>query len=344
VQARSDTPPAPSRLSAFLASRTGRVLRYAVSFGLLAVFAALVDWQSLRQLPLELDKATLTAAVVLAGGAFPLMAWRWWLLARVLGFRIPFAWAHRATWISQFYASVLPSGVGGEISRAFFVAQTGQGQRMAGLASIVWDRALGLLVLFAMAIAAAGLKFEQVFGNRDLALALFGAAAAVVVGAVLLWRADPAAWPTWLRNVIGVERCTRLAGALSPVRQSGRVLLAAVALSALVWLLDFAAIALLARSVHLPLTFLDVAMAGCVAYVASVIPLGVGGHGLREGALVFTLAALGLVPAAGPQRDAALLLALLLWAVTVFWSLVGGLLSVLSKSRPSKADQGTCQD
>jgi hypothetical protein len=75
-----------------------------------------------------------------------------------------------------------------------------------------------------------------------------------------------------------------------------------------------------------------------VAYAATVLPISVGGHGIREGAFLATLAALGLL-ASPAARDLAPLLALLVWVTTVFWSLIGGLV-VLAASRllpPSSA-------
>jgi hypothetical protein len=43
----------------------------------------------------------------------------------------------------------------------------------------------------------------------------------------------------------------------------------------------------------------------------------------------------GLVPAAGADRDRALLLAVLVWAVTMLWSLVGG--GVLLFASPARS-------
>jgi hypothetical protein len=95
-------------------------------------------------------------------------------------------------------------------------------------------------------------------------------------------------------------------------------------LGAVIWLLDFIAVWLLARAIGLPLPFLETCIAMSVAYAATVLPISVGGHGIREGALLATLAAFGLLATVAAQNLAPLL-ALLVWAVTVFWSLFGGL-------------------
>jgi hypothetical protein len=64
-----------------------------------------------------------------------------------------------------------------------------------------------------------------------------------------------------------------------------------------------------------------------------VLPVSVGGHGVREGALLAMLAIFQLLPdAAAEQR--ALLLALLAWGTTVLWSLVGGLILLVAPVTP----------
>jgi uncharacterized membrane protein YbhN (UPF0104 family) len=80
---------------------------------------------------------------------------------------------------------------------------------------------------------------------------------------------------------------------------------------------------------------LETCIAVAVAYAATALPISVGGHGVREGAMLVVLGLFGLVPAAGADRDRALLLAVLVWAVTMLWSLVGG--GVLLFASPARS-------
>jgi hypothetical protein len=61
-----------------------------------------------------------------------------------------------------------------------------------------------------------------------------------------------------------------------------------------------------------------------------VLPVSVGGHGIREGALLAMLALLGLLPD-DASRQLALLLAVLVWATSVLWSLIGGAVLLLAR-------------
>jgi uncharacterized membrane protein YbhN (UPF0104 family) len=93
-------------------------------------------------------------------------------------------------------------------------------------------------------------------------------------------------------------------------------------LSVVVWLVDCVSLWLLGRSVGLETGLLGMTVAAAAAYVAAALPISIGGHGVREGALVAMLAALGLATTADGRVAT---LALAFWAVSAGWSLVGGL-------------------
>ncbi len=101
-----------------------------------------------------------------------------------------------------------------------------------------------------------------------------------------------------------------------------------------IWLLDFLSVWLLARSIGLPLPFIEVSLAMSVAYAATVLPVSVGDHDSREGALLGMLALLGLLPD-DHSRQLGLLLAVLVWAVSVVWSLFGGLFLLFARRAPA---------
>jgi glycosyltransferase 2 family protein len=157
------------------------------------------------------------------------------------------------------------------------------------------------------------------------------------VAAWLLLRIAPARWPAILRQALGEPLLDTLADLWARTRTTPREHAAALALSYAIWLLDFVSVWLLARAVGLPLPFLETCIAVAVAYAATALPISVGGHGVREGAMLVVLGLFGLVPAAGPDRDRALLLAVLVWAVTMLWSLVGG--GVLLFANPARSAQ-----
>lgn len=315
------------RLVAFLDSPTGRFFRYALSLAIVAAFVWGIDWQRLYSVRGRFAFGPAFAALLLAGATYPLHAWRWWLLLRAQRLDLSLNWAHWVTWISQFYNSFLLGGLGGDVARVFYVCRDEPTKKAAGLATIALDRVMGLVVLMSLAVIALvtkagalarepGLRWVFIIA---LAFSLGGA-----IGAAFLFKTNPARWPAWLRNWIGEQRLAGVADLLSRMRAAGRENTLALVSSYAIWLLDIAAVWLLARAVGLPLPMLETCIAVAVAYAATALPISVGGHGIREGALLGVLGLFALLPGTAEGRDAALLLALLVWVVTVIWSLVGG--------------------
>jgi uncharacterized membrane protein YbhN (UPF0104 family) len=315
------------RLTTFLATPAGRVARYLISLALLVVLAAQIDWAELTAARTQLSLPLIVAALVLVGLTFPIQAARWWLLLRAQQIPLSFHWSHVVTWIGQFYNAFLLGGIGGDAARVYYLLRDAATQRAAGLTTLVIDRATGLLLLFAVpavALTARTGAFVAEPGLRWLFITASILTLGGIVFAIWLLRTDPGRWPAPLPRMLGPDRLATAARLLACVRATPGTHSATFLLGAAIWLLDFIAVWLLALAIGLPLPFLDTCIAMSVAYAATVLPISVGGHGVREGAFLGTLAALGLL-ATPAARDLAPLLALLVWVATVFWSLFGGL-------------------
>ena len=319
------------RLLALLDTPAGRAARYIFSALLVAALVWSIDWRQFTTLHGQFELGPVLLATLIAGITFPLHAWRWWLLLRAQGLTLPLAWAHSVTWIGNFYNAFLLGGLGGDAARAYYVCRDAPAASAAGLAATFLDRVLGLIVLLSLAALTLLLKLETVARHPELRLLLALCAALSLASAlafVLLFRRPPA----WLATRLGPVRTATLTDILVRARSSPSVLLATLASSYAIWLLDFVSVWLLARSIGLPLPFIEVSLAMSVAYAATVLPVSVGGHGIREGALLGILALLGLLPTED-TRQLALLLAVLVWAVSVIWSLFGGAFLLLPRHR-----------
>ena len=322
------------RLLALLDTPAGRAARYVCSALLVAALVWSTDWRQFADLRGKFAFAPVALAALVAGLTFPLHAWRWWLLLRAQGLALSLTWAHVVTWIGNFYNAFLLGGLGGDAARAFYVCRDAPAGQAAGLAATFLDRVLGLIVLLTLAALTLLLELEAVARHAELRLLLALCAAlslAGVVAFVVLCRRPPA----WLTRWLGDAHAATFAAVLQRAGTARGALGVALLVSYAIWLLDFLSVWLLARSIGLPLPFLAVSLAMSVAYAATVLPISVGGHGVREGALLGVLALLGLLPTAA-ARQHALLLAVLVWAVSVLWSLAGGAVLLFARRwRPS---------
>jgi uncharacterized membrane protein YbhN (UPF0104 family) len=295
-------------------------LRSAVSLGALAWVATQVDWSALPGLA-ALDWRLAVPALLLAGVAYPLQAWRWQRLLEAQGVPLAPGRVHGLFWIGNFYNSFLPGGIAGDGVRLLATWRDHPEHKAGAAASILADRLLGLGALLGLAVLALGGQLATAGAQGELEalfLASAGTLALLAAGTVVLTHTR--AWDAPAQRLLGAERATELRRAADALAQNHGALVAASALSVAVWLCDFAALWLLARAVGLGLDPLAMTVAAAAAYVAAALPISIGGHGVREGALVLVLGWLG---AGEPERVK--LLALAFWVVTVGWSLAGGL-------------------
>jgi len=297
-------------------------VRYALSLGLLGWLASQVEWRRFAGLG-DLPWHALVVPALLAGLAYPLQAWRWQILLHAAGAPLPTRWVHAATWLGQFYSSFLPGGIAGDAVRLGYLWQAAPAQRAAGGIALLVDRLVGLAALFALGAAALALHLGWEEGPAELhRLLLASTLATLGVGAAGALLISTRWWEPLAARLLGAPQAAALQQAARALGARPGSLALATALGIAVWLADFAAIWWLAQSLELPAGPLTIAVAASAAYVASILPLSIGGHGVREGTFVLALGWLGLRSA---EHPAVLLLAVGLWALSVVWSLGGGL-------------------
>jgi uncharacterized membrane protein YbhN (UPF0104 family) len=230
------------------------------------------------------------AAVTLTALTTVCSAWRWRVVARALGVDIGLPGAVCAYYRSLFLNSVLPGGALGDVHRAVAHGRR-TGDVVRGLRAVGWERLWGQVIQ------------------------------AVVTVVVLLTLASPArpAVPYVLAGVAGMAGCAALVVRRAARRGRSRLAPAARAVSADlrhgllapgVWpRLTLASVLVVAG--HTATFVIAARVAGSTAplgelvallmvvQTAVVIPLSIGGWGLREGAAAWAFAAAGLGAATG---------------------------------------------
>ncbi|MGN6744378.1 MAG: lysylphosphatidylglycerol synthase domain-containing protein [Amnibacterium sp.] len=224
-----------------------------------------------------LDPPTVLAAGALSAVATLAASWRWTVLARALGDPLPLGTALRAYLRSQLLNTVLPGGVLGDVHRAVGgAAPAGRGARIR---AVLWDRGSGQAVQAVLLCAALLLAAPDRWP---------------VVAAIA---AAPVAGLAALRGARGRLRVLR-DDAIRLLHRP-RVLATVVVASVVVTLahaLVFVLAALVTGAAAAPPLLLLVALA---VQAATVVPLGLGGWGVREGAAAALFAGAGMGAAHG---------------------------------------------
>lgn len=289
-----------------------------VSFALLGFLFLNYDSAEVRQLLVGIDGGALLAALLLSSTAVGLAALRWFVVLRVLGTQARALDVLRLTYVGVFFNQLLPSSIGGDVVRVWQLSAAGEKLATAVL-SVLLDRVLALVALALMMVGGMPWLFGVV-ASPSVRLSLVGAAIAIFCGLALLLA---------MRDVLVIVRRVLpwLANALAELSESARALFlkpgsgaAGLLLSLLIHAVLCAIVFTLAQGLGYELGATTTLFLVPPVIFASVIPISIGGWGVREGAMVVALGFAGL------PAEASLAISILLGLTLAAASLPGGVM------------------
>jgi uncharacterized membrane protein YbhN (UPF0104 family) len=291
--------------------------------------AALLTW-ALWQAGLERLLGVVSAAdwrpyllaLLLGQLGIVIRAYRWKVLLDAVGARVPFARTVYLYFVGAFFNTFLPTGFGGDVVRALEAGPGTQSSQAAG--TIVVDRLTGFIMLFVLALVALPAAWGTV--PQTLLLPIGGLAAGVLAGSALLFEGR------LLRRITGrLPRAISLAGegwlarTYSVITACGRAALLRALTASLIYNLGQTLGAwLIARALNLDLSFWTLLAFVPIATVALLVPVTIGGLGLREGIYVVLFAQIGL------GSTAATAFSLAVYSVDVATGIMGGVIYLVS--------------
>jgi len=252
-----------------------------------------IDWRQVSSaIPLlEFRWAALAIFVVML--QIPLVGLRWYNIVDALAARdqqMTRTAVTAATSVGLFFSQVLPN-VAGEGMRAWLLVRLGSNWRTA-VTSVLIDRGVGvgLLIVLGFVVLLLPSGLTALSGYRDVVLIVYGAL--ILAGALGLLLAPKIASPLarWLFPLVAtlaadVHRV--LLGSEGPVVLSIGCLIHAFTI-VVVWLVG--------RAQGLALPLPDAMVLFAVMTGAVVVPISIGGWGLRELAVVSLLGTHGVAP------------------------------------------------
>ena len=252
-------------------------------------------WRQVGAAPFEDGLRAVTWQAVLAAVTLTVLttvcsAWRWRVVARALGVDIGLPDAVCAYYRSLFLNSVLPGGVLGDVHRAVMHGRRA-GDVARGLRAVAWERLWGQVIQAVVTVVVLLTLPSPV--RPALPYVLAGAAGLAGCAALIVRRAARRGRPRLARAAQAVSadlRCGLLAPDVWPQLTLASVLVVAGHTVTFV-------IAARVAGCTAPLGELVALL--MVVQAAVVIPLSIGGWGLREGAAAWAFAAAGLGAAAG---------------------------------------------
>jgi len=282
-----------------------------------------VDYQRLIASMIGIHAGVLCCALAGFVAALLLTAGRLWYLLRLQEVSINLWEVVRLTFLGQFFNTVVPGTVGGDLVKAYYVAKHTP-KKACVLVSIFVDRMIGLMGLTAMAaimlvVAVVG-GLEGIEKLRASAIAVAAAAAAIILGVAFLLsgRFRRLFHLQKLYSRLPIARHISAAGeAASLYRRRLDSLVTAVVITACSQILFVGSIALVGKSLRLATPWYDYFLYVPLIYVIAAVPISPGGVGLVEKAYE----AFFVTAAIGPSEILAL--ALIARLAQMFWGLPG---------------------
>lgn len=297
------------------------VLKAVVSAGLLWLLFSRVDVARLWSVARQASPIWLAGALLLYFTMVLASTVRWDVLLRAQHVRLPFSFLTQSFLVATFFNNFLPSNIGGDVIRISDTARHAGSKTLATTVVLI-DRGLGLLGLALMAATGATLMQRMSVGpvGPGVLWAGFGVGAIIATPTLLMPEmATRVLQPLRVFHAQWVdERINKLTYVLTRFKETPVAIaicfIGAVAVQALLVLFYVA----IARSMHIPIGFAELAVIVPVSFIVQMIPLSVNGFGVREATFGFYFTRLGL------PLESALLVSFMGAALIMLFSLSGG--------------------
>lgn len=294
-------------------------------------------WNSVR----GLETSALILSFASCGVLIALGGLRWREVLKAQGIHLPLLRVLRISLVAHFFNAFLLGTAGGDVLKAWHAARAARERSTEAAFSVFVDRLLGTFatLLFTGALALLNLGLILAY-KRHLATALMIGGMLVVSGVFVFlgFFTDTLAHNGWVARLVrrlprGESFAVALAGCRSLARHPG-FLWRVGGLSVLLNVALVGVIAALAPGLDVNLP--NAAVWYLVPAILSVaaLPVTPAGLGVRENLFVWLLT----VPMLGVKPGAALSLSLVGYSVNLLWSVIGGVIYLLTPGRAAEAD------
>lgn len=298
------------------------VLRYAISLGLLAYLFYLLDIKQIENVITDTRPVFLVMVIMVFFIERTLGAYRWHLLLTCIHISIPWRIVFKATFISGFFGNFLPGIVGTEIARIITITRSTNSLALA-VSTVIFDRALGALALVSIALAAIAFAPRHVPDSVSITSTVILGVLIMGMGAVTNSKIRPFILRLIKRVTPGIlqSRVEKLFMMVELIATRRRVLAISVLLAIIFQMLRIIAVIVGAYALNYNIALIYFLLYVPIILVLMLLPISLGGLGVREAGFVYFFGA-ELMP---PEAAFTLSLIIYLGSVTaqlpgmIFW-------------------------
>lgn len=301
------------------------VIKLAISLGLIIYLTWLIDWERAGKILKEVDKIFLFGILLVALFRLIFATFRWQRILSDNQVVLSFGFAYASYLIGSFYNIFLPGVTGGDIIRAGRCIQRTQCVWGTATATVILERISGmvatLLIAFVTYLCFPNTLPSLIVIETNSLVTVISALGLFVMLVLILGRRK---WLKWLpsQNLKGIKGFM-----VSGLRTFGvlqaHTLVLILLLSVLFQGLDIVITFLLSQAIGLNLPLLVFFAIIPLIYIAIILPISLGGLGIREGMLTFLLAQFGVT------TSDAVMLSFLVYFIHVIIASLGGIVQFL---------------
>ncbi|MBT9316375.1 lysylphosphatidylglycerol synthase transmembrane domain-containing protein [Leptothoe spongobia] len=304
------------------------VVKITVSLILIALIVTQVDFVEAGQHIQTLSWPFVAFALLFYTGLQWLSCWRWQMVLKSQGYQVRLRPLMSSYFAGMWLNIFLPGSLGGDVYRVYQVSQRTQDSE-AALVSVFLERFTGLAALSAIAVMGLPPAFQLV-GRWDI-IALFLGAVGALVGAVLLIMSPRLlqwAEPWLMRLSLGAiaARFTKIQTLLHQFAKDRSALVSSMGLSFILQLGIVIYHFLIAQQLAISISFLALVVFIPIVVVITLLPISLGGLGLKEGLWIYLFSRVGL------SSEEALLLSLTVTLLGWLLSIPGGIILLLDSA------------
>lgn len=262
---------------------------------------------------------------------------RWKIFLEQADISLPFRKVFMLTWAGQFFNTILPGSTGGDVYKIYQICRLNPQSRHISASTVLADRFSALLALFL--IIAAGLLYDSSLlkilptkGNFGVLPWAIGLAFIMVAGVLVLIF-------LWIFRSFLRKRILDLFGVLREAVTLNKGFREALIFSIAIHALSFLCFFLFARSLGVPISYVQVLIILPVLLLVVLLPITVNGHGLREVVMIGLFTQMNIQIAGTGIAEMVVALSILMISSEIFWNLPAGIWLLVARdwvdNRPS---------
>ncbi|HON00512.1 MAG TPA: lysylphosphatidylglycerol synthase transmembrane domain-containing protein [Acidobacteriota bacterium] len=307
------------------------LLRGLVSFSLLGFFLLQMDWGEFLRILGEARWSLIFLAVLLHALTVLPSVTRWRSIVRPFGMQTPWSGLFRICMIGYFFNLLLPSAIGGDLARAYYLSRRERSGFTCCLICTAVDRLAGLFAMVLIALTANFIWPARV-GPWPASLLLSALAGGFLI--ITLSVFHPWFHRLWERLLVrmglssALDRFQLISEGLQRLRHNVRAVAVVVGSSLVIQFTVIVALWLVARSIGVEGPFSLFLVFIPLVNLSVAIPLTINGMGVRELMYLFLFSQLGV------GMETAVMLSWLNLLVVAGTALPGGLVYSFYKGTP----------